>query len=128
MAIVLVTHDWGVLSDLCERAIVMYAGQVVEQGTVAELVERPRHPYTAALLAASPHEVEPGTPLLAIEGSVPAPEAWPTGCRFQSRCTYARADCGDPIPLLDLDIASRRTRCIHHDEIRSPASLSAVGR
>jgi oligopeptide/dipeptide ABC transporter ATP-binding protein len=130
MAIVLVTHDWGVLSDLCERGIVMYAGQVVEQAGVAEMVPAPRHPYTAGLLASNPVHAVRGQPLPAIEGVVPAPADWPVGCRFQARCAYAQDDCGvGPIALVEPgdvepgDVephgAERRTRCLHHDQLRA---------
>jgi len=121
MAIVLVTHDWGVLSDLCERGVVMYAGQVVEQAGVAEMVRAPRHPYTAGLLASNPAHAVRGRPLPAIEGVVPAPADWPVGCRFQARCAYAQEDCGvGPIAFVEPDGAGdRRTRCLHHDQLRS---------
>jgi oligopeptide/dipeptide ABC transporter ATP-binding protein len=127
MAIVLVTHDWGVLSDLCERGVVMYAGQVVEQAGVAEMVPAPRHPYTAGLLASNPVHAVRGQPLPAIEGVVPAPVAWPVGCRFQARCAYAQDDCGvGPIALVAPDGGSgsdggggRQTRCRHHDQLRA---------
>jgi peptide/nickel transport system permease protein len=130
MALILVTHDWGVLSDVCERAVVMYAGQVVEQATVADLVAHPEHRYTAALLAANPHTAEPGALLPAIEGSVPAPSQWPQGCRFHDRCAFAQADCeAGPITLRRRDasgdlpddaVAAPRDRCLH------PVSLDAV--
>jgi oligopeptide/dipeptide ABC transporter ATP-binding protein len=120
MAIVLVTHDWGVLSDLCERGVVMYAGQVVEQAGVAEMVPAPRHPYTAGLLASNPVHAVRGQPLPAIEGVVPAPADWPVGCRFQARCAYVQEDCGvGPIALVEPDGAERQTRCLHHDQLRA---------
>jgi peptide/nickel transport system permease protein len=104
MAIMLVTHDWGVVSDICDSAVVMYAGQVVEHASVRDLVRHPRHPYTAALLAANPHHARPGEALPAIEGSVPAPTEWPAGCRFANRCPLVRPDCTQaPIPLHVLD-------------------------
>lgn len=118
MAMILVTHDWGVVADLCSRAIVMYAGQVIEAATVAELFERPRHPYTAALLAADPGSHERGTPLPAIPGTVVAPGSWPTGCRFASRCPRASAECSAAPIELTIDAGSEY-RCIH------PMSLGA---
>jgi peptide/nickel transport system permease protein len=117
MAIILVTHDWGVLSDLCERAVVMYAGQVVEQADVADLVHRPRHPYTAGLVECDPHNATPGVPLKTIEGSVPETGHWPSGCRFAARCPLAQPDCREaPIDLTRLD-PTRQSRCLHHDEL-----------
>ena len=128
MAIILVTHDWGVLADLCDRAVVMYAGEVVEQARVHELYHAPRHPYTLALLAANPHLAPVGETLPAIPGTVPSPSAWPVGCHFQPRCPYATADCGTGrIPLTE--VADRGTdgatagdvvhlsRCIHSDRL-----------
>jgi peptide/nickel transport system permease protein len=116
MAIILVTHDLGVLSDLCERAVVMYAGEVVETARVAELVAGPRHPYTAALLAANPHDAVPGTPLRAIEGVVPSPEQWSHGCRFANRCPLVEPRCeAAPVPLVHL--GDRRTRCVRPEAV-----------
>jgi peptide/nickel transport system permease protein len=116
MAIILVTHDLGVLSDLCERAVVMYAGEVVETARVAELVAGPQHPYTAALLAANPHDAVPGAPLRAIEGAVPSPEQWLHGCRFANRCPLVERRCeAAAVPLLDFD--DRRTRCVRRDAL-----------
>ncbi|MGN6606296.1 MAG: dipeptide/oligopeptide/nickel ABC transporter permease/ATP-binding protein [Jatrophihabitans sp.] len=111
MAIILVTHDLGVLSDLCERGIVMYAGEIVEAAAVTELIRAPRHPYTAALLAANPHDARPGEPLRAIEGTVPAPADWPQSCRFANRCPLAVAQCrAAPVPLVQS--GDRQVRCV----------------
>ncbi|MGH3373155.1 MAG: dipeptide/oligopeptide/nickel ABC transporter permease/ATP-binding protein [Actinoallomurus sp.] len=115
MAILLITHDWGVLADLCHRAVVMYAGEVVETASVEELYARPRHPYTAALLAANPHLARTGRPLPAIPGSVPRPGDWPAGCHFQARCPIAEPDCVDsPIPLTTTG-PRHVARCVHTD-------------
>jgi peptide/nickel transport system permease protein len=130
LAILLVTHDWGVVADLCDRAFVMYAGQVVERGSVAAIFSRSSHPYTEALLASNPHiAVEtargslpgaPGTtppPLPAIPGMVPAPQDWPQGCRFHARCRYGTDECTpQPIPLLVAE-TEHLTRCIHHEQL-----------
>jgi peptide/nickel transport system permease protein len=121
MAIILVTHDWGVVSDLCQSAVVMYAGQVVEQGTVTDLVHDPRHPYTAALLDANPHNAKPGKPLRVIDGTVPAPANWPLGCRFANRCRFAHSDCTQaPIRLHTLGDPSRTSRCNYHHLLAAP--------
>ncbi len=115
MAIILITHDWGVLADLCDRAVVMYAGQVVESASVEDLYRSPRHPYTEGLLAANPHLAPVGCELPAIPGTVPPPSAWPAGCRFSPRCRYATDECGAaPIPLA-ATVPGRLTRCIHAD-------------
>jgi peptide/nickel transport system permease protein len=105
MAIILITHDWGVLADACDRVVVMYAGQVVEQGALDDLYAAPRHPYTEGLLAANPRRATVGEPLPVIGGSVPAPAAWPSGCHFEPRCRYATAACtAGPVPLVPVPV------------------------
>lgn len=84
-AIVFITHDWGVLADLCQRAAVMYAGQIVESASVADMFARPSHPYTAALLRANPHNAVPGQPLPVLEGAVPSPREWGDDYSFEHR-------------------------------------------
>lgn len=117
LAVVLITHDWGVVADVCDRAIVMYAGQIVESSELVPLFARPRHPYTEGLLRSNPRSAEPLKPLAALPGTVPSPEAWPVGCRFAGRCPYATDDCREaPIPLF-ADGDGRTTRCIHPERI-----------
>jgi peptide/nickel transport system permease protein len=113
MAILLITHDWGVLAEMCHRAVVMYAGEVVETAPVEDLYARPRHPYTAALLAANPHLARAGRPLPSIPGSVPRPGSWPIGCHFATRCPIAEPDCEvGPIPPTPIN-SEHVTRCLH---------------
>ena len=122
MAILLVTHDWGVIADMCERAVVMYAGQVVERGRLTTLFRTPQHPYSQALLESNPHHAS-DSELPTIPGSVPQPGAWPQGCRFSPRCRYATAECTQgPIPLEETSQRHQpddqhQTRCIHHDRV-----------
>jgi peptide/nickel transport system permease protein len=112
MAIILVTHDWGVLADLCERATVMYAGHVVESADVVTLYHQPRHPYTRALIAANPHNAVKGEALASIPGQVPTPTAWPPGCHFAPRCDLATPECSaGPVPLT-WDDADHTSRCL----------------
>src|SRR2546425_2614196 len=85
MAVLLVTHDWGVVADLCDRAMVMYAGQAVEQAALEPLFRQPLHPYTEALLFSNPHHAPDAEVLPAIPGSVPKPGTWPRGCHFNPR-------------------------------------------
>jgi peptide/nickel transport system permease protein len=121
MAILLVTHDWGVVADLCQRAVVMYAGQVIERADVSPVFRQPLHPYTAALLAADPHRAAEDGLLPTIPGTVPTPGSWPVGCHFQPRCRHATADCAQAaIPILSL-LGDRETRCIHHEELVTTA-------
>ncbi|TSD49410.1 dipeptide/oligopeptide/nickel ABC transporter permease/ATP-binding protein [Rhodococcus sp. KBS0724] len=118
MALILVTHDLGVVADICDRAVVMYAGQVVEQAPVEELFEQPRHPYTRGLLRSTPAlEGTEGT-LPTIEGTVPVPRDWPHGCRFASRCALVVPECTtQPVPLVALDAFGRQSRCIRIDSL-----------
>ncbi len=117
MAILLVTHDWGVVADLCDRAVVMYAGQVVEQAPLRPLFHRPLHPYTQALLVSDPHNAPDGALLPFIPGGVPKPGAWPAGCHFHPRCRYATAACHEQLIPLEHPVADRETRCIHQDQL-----------
>lgn len=117
MAILLVTHDWDVVADVCSRALVMYAGQIVEQAEVDELFRAPAHPYTKGLLASNPRLATHRATLPAIPGTVPRPQEWAGGCHFQPRCAYATAGCAiRPIPLHALR-NGRETRCIHFDRL-----------
>jgi len=92
-ALLLITHNMGVVWNTCSRVAVMYAGEIVETGPVQAVFRNPRHPYTRALLDAMPGNGRPGQPLAAIPGSVPSPLAYPPGCRFHPRCALARPDC-----------------------------------
>ena len=117
LAILLITHDWGVVADSCDRAVVMYAGEVVETGNVGALIRQQRHPYTAALLGALPQLNPPRLPLPAIPGLPPTAQEWGAGCRFASRCQYASEDCREsPIPLVPVG-GGRVTRCIHDERM-----------
>lgn len=121
MAVLLVTHDWGVVADICDRAVVMYAGQVVERAGIAAVFQRPLHPYTQGLLQADPHLAADGERLATIPGTVPPPESWPTGCRFAQRCSLATEDCAAaPVPLLEPE-PGRLSRCIHTDRMLAEA-------
>ena len=117
MSILLVTHDWGVVADLCDRAVIMYAGEIVEQAALEPLFDKPLHPYTRALLAADPHHAPDGTLLPTIPGTVAKPGAWPTGCHFHPRCAYATDACRTTdIPLARPE-PGRTTRCIHYESL-----------
>ncbi|WP_329052964.1 dipeptide/oligopeptide/nickel ABC transporter permease/ATP-binding protein [Amycolatopsis sp. NBC_01488] len=117
MSILLISHDWGVVADLCQRVYVMYAGHVVESGDAGDLFGHPRHPYTIGLLDSSTHGSRPRTRLQAIPGVVPAPHEWPSGCHFRPRCPLATAACAEgPIPVLE-PAQSHHTRCIHQDAL-----------
>jgi peptide/nickel transport system permease protein len=117
MAVVLITHDWGVVADICDRAVVMYGGQVVEQASVGELFHSPAHPYTKALLASNPHGLSGVQELPTIPGSVPSPGAWPTGCRFRARCQYAVDECGAGPIEMARPIDGREVRCLRYVDV-----------
>ncbi|MBV9469719.1 MAG: ABC transporter ATP-binding protein, partial [Abitibacteriaceae bacterium] len=94
-AMLLITHDLGVVAQIANRVAVMYAGQIVEQGTTAQIFEHPQHPYTQGLLLATPRLHGDSMPL-PIPGVVPPPGRWPTGCRFKTRCPlYTQPTCDD---------------------------------
>lgn len=98
MALVLISHDLGVVSETCDRVAVMYAGRIVEQAPVGRLFANPTHPYTQGLLAALPPLDGPLAPLMAIPGSVPEPWAMPAGCGFAPRCPHRSSACDQAPP------------------------------
>ncbi|HEY2026230.1 MAG TPA: ABC transporter ATP-binding protein [Gemmatimonadaceae bacterium] len=111
MSILLITHDLGVVAENCSRVIVMYAGEVVEEASTAELFARAHHPYTEGLLGAMPRVGKERERLATIPGTVPPPTAWPTGCRFRERCQYAWERCEREHPPLYPIGANHVSRC-----------------
>ena len=117
MALVMITHDLGIVAETAERVLVMYAGRVVEEGTAERLFAGMAHPYTAGLFAASPHavEIDAGVRrprLAAIPGTVPEPSERPTGCAFAERCPRRTQMCIEPPPLTALG-EGHRVACFH---------------
>jgi oligopeptide/dipeptide ABC transporter ATP-binding protein len=112
-AIILITHDLGVIAQTCDRVIVMYAGQVVETAPVRQLFHQPRHPYTRALLESLPKAdpSEHGRKLPTIPGIVPSLFELPAGCRFADRCPKVQQRCRDELPLLEEQAPGRTVRC-----------------
>jgi oligopeptide/dipeptide ABC transporter ATP-binding protein len=100
MSILLITHNLGIVNELGDRVLVMYAGQIVEEAPVEALLRSPRHPYTQALLRSVPQLGQDCERLQAIPGSVPQLGAWPRGCRFHPRCPIAAPDCAQQAPAL----------------------------
>jgi len=111
LSVILITHDLGVLSSLADTVSIFYAGRVVESGGREDVLQRPRHPYTRALLDALPHpEAAKEKPLVAIGGVPPAPGRLPEGCAFNPRCAFARESCRIEVPPL-APVDSRRLAC-----------------
>jgi peptide/nickel transport system permease protein len=127
MSLVLVSHDWGVVADICERVVVMYAGEVVETCGVSTVLTRPRHPYSSALLASDPAEVPSGQRLPTIPGSVVQAGQWPVGCHFADRCKYVTDECRErPVPLTRVD-EGHFSRCLHHADLAMEESSARHG-
>jgi oligopeptide/dipeptide ABC transporter ATP-binding protein len=110
MAVLLITHDLGIVAGRADRVAVMYAGQIVEEAPTAGLFTRPSHPYTQGLFASVPRITGPIQRLTPIRGSVPAPGAWPSGCRFRPRCPKAFDKSETMPPLLPVE-PEHRMRC-----------------
>ncbi|MCC3646588.1 ABC transporter ATP-binding protein [Cytobacillus oceanisediminis] len=114
-SIIMITHDLGVVAEMADRVIVMYAGQIVEQNNVFELFKNPKHPYTQGLLNSTPKIHQLKDQLESIEGNVPTPSNLPKGCKFHPRCPFSMEKCSqqDP-PLLQLNSESS-VRCWIHE-------------
>lgn len=111
MAIMLITHDLGVVAEMCERVVVMYAGKVVEEGDAVSIFKNPLHPYTEGLLKSVPRMDEEVEKLHVIEGVVPNPLHLPPGCRFQPRCPVAVEKCKENQPPLEQVAPGRFVAC-----------------
>jgi oligopeptide/dipeptide ABC transporter ATP-binding protein len=121
VAVLFITHDLGVIAELCESVVVMYAGQIVESATAEELFLRPRHPYSEGLLRSIPRPGG-GRRLVAIPGRPPRPTEFPSGCRFRVRCSYADPiRCIDEIPMVKVDRGA--VRCVRVGELELRGSL-----
>jgi oligopeptide/dipeptide ABC transporter ATP-binding protein len=110
LGLLFITHDLGVVAQVAERIAVMYAGRIVEQGPVHEVLTAPRHPYTQGLLGASP-TLKRGR-LHPIPGSVPQLTALPSGCAFEPRCTLRRSECSATLPALRPTSPEHAARCV----------------
>ncbi|QOY37413.1 ABC transporter ATP-binding protein [Anaerobacillus isosaccharinicus] len=115
-SIILITHDLGVVAELADRVIVMYAGQVVEESGIVEMFDNPLHPYTAGLLNSVPKIDEDQERLSSIGGNVPSPDNFPKGCRFATRCEHVMERCLEEQPMLKEIKPGRKSRCFLHEE------------
>ncbi len=117
-AVVLITHDMGVVADIADRVAVMYAGRIAETGPTAQIFARPRHPYTSLLLASIPRLTDaPKSALAVIEGRVPTPAEFGPGCRFASRCPLADDTCRAATPPLRDMGDGRLSACFHAEQL-----------
>ena len=120
MGVIMITHDLGVVAESCDRVVVMYAGRKVEEATVLDLFDRPRHPYTRALMASMPALSTRAARLAEIPGLVPAPHQLGRGCAFAPRCAYAEARCRVEQPALRVDQLGHGAACFAVEEGRIP--------
>jgi peptide/nickel transport system ATP-binding protein len=117
-AIIMITHDLGIIAEMCDEVNVMYAGQIIEQANVYDVFDRASHPYTRGLLASIPkaNEKPDGTRLKSINGMVPNLARLPGGCRFNPRCSDAMSVCSFKAPDLNLLENGHKARCWLHDK------------
>ena len=116
MGVLWITHDLGVVAKLCDRVVIMYAGEVMEHGDVYTVLKHPRHPYTRRLIDALPKLGRPEQRLLPIDGRPPDPANLPGGCPFAPRCYKTKPDCRDStVPLVDTG-GGHAVRCLYPEE------------
>ena len=122
-----ISHDLDVVEYLCDRVVVLYLGKVMEVAPTASLFERPLHPYTQALLAASP-KPDPLLPTehVALKGDIPSPIAPPSGCVFRTRCPHAIDGCAQTVPPLEERAPGHFSACIREDLISAPMNLTST--
>jgi peptide/nickel transport system ATP-binding protein len=117
MAVVMITHDLGVVAESCDRVVVMYAGRKVEEASVLDLFDAPLHPYTRALMASMPSLNSSTARLAEIPGMVPAPQELVTGCAFAARCTYATERCRREVPPLEAHRPAHAAACFEVERV-----------
>jgi peptide/nickel transport system ATP-binding protein len=125
MGIIFITHDLGVVAELCDKVAVMYAGQIVEYSTTEQLFKNPKHPYTTGLMSSLPKLHEDQEELLTMKGNVPSPYDMPKGCRFSPRCPLATAQCHVEEPSLSLLDDGSQIRCFLYNQDIQPKGAEA---
>lgn len=125
VSMVLITHDMGIVADVCDRVTVLYAGQVCETGTAEQVFEKPKHPYAEALLSSIPSLALRKQKLSVIPGNVPNLIQPPTGCRFHPRCAYVRQICIDQDPELELIEDGRLVHCHRWRELSLTSAVAS---
>jgi peptide/nickel transport system ATP-binding protein len=131
MSVLMITHDLGVVAEVCTRVVVMYLGQIIEEADVETLFAKPLHPYTRGLIKSIPKiDGDRTQKLHLIPGTVPSLTNVPTGCRFAPRCEFADEKCLSQAPTLDPVHTSQRVRCWHYEKIRNLEEMQyeAVGK
>lgn len=124
-ALLLISHDLGVVAETCTRMVTMYAGQVVEDGPMDDVLMHPMHPYTSGLLHSLPRLSERRSKLPSIRGHVPSPTAMPQGCRFMERCMYSEPDrCSLEQKLVPVDGLQHLARCVRSNELNLPGVVT----
>jgi peptide/nickel transport system ATP-binding protein len=116
MSVMLITHDLGVVSEMCDRVIVMYAGRIVETAKTRDLLDSPQHPYTRGMLESLPKRGQSGQRMHFIPGQVPPPSKWGSGCRFSDRCPYVMDRCRQETPPSVVGAGGRETSCWLFDD------------
>ena len=122
-ALLLITHDLGVVAETCTRMITMYASEIVEEAPVDPALMRPRHPYTSGLLGSLPQISRARGEFAYVPGRVPSPLAMPEGCRFRDRCPHAAGGCERP-QALEASEPARLARCHRQHELELPGAVA----
>ncbi|WP_282096758.1 ABC transporter ATP-binding protein [Epibacterium ulvae] len=125
VGLILITHDLGVVSQMTERTLVMYAGRIIEAGKTREIINDPQHPYTQGLINALPQQTLPGHKLKQIPGAMPSLTAIPSGCPFSPRCQYAVDHCRSTLPevvqFAGVEVACHEVNRLHNDRLEQSA-------
>ena len=122
-ALMFITHDLGVVAEVCTRMLTMYAGEIVEDAPVDDVLLRPRHPYTSGLLRSLPRLAQHRGLLPSIRGRVPSPSEMPAGCRFRERCDHALAACADEQTLATVE-SDHLARCVRAAGLNLPGAVA----
>lgn len=124
--LILITHNLGIVAEMCDHVAVVYGGEIVEYGTKREVFKNPSHPYTIGLFGAVPSMASEGERLKPVEGIMPDPSDLPPGCKFHTRCPYATDVCRDgTVPVVDLG-GTHRCQCHHIEEVRAEREKEAA--
>jgi peptide/nickel transport system ATP-binding protein len=126
MAVLLISHDLGVVAEACSRVMTMYAGEIVEECSVDDALDKPLHPYTSGLMQAIPRAADGRQKLISIPGRVPALDQMPPGCHFGPRCAHAQPRCAEEHPALWAPEPSRQVRCVRAEELHLPGAAEAI--